>query len=67
MNKITATIMLFCGVLLLIIGVSVPNTAHSYLAPLFADSPIDKAIMMLVGGVVATIIGLVELVRGLKN
>ena len=67
MNKITATIMLFCGVLLLIIGVSVPNTAHSYLAPLFADSPIDKAIMMLVGGVVATIIGLVELVRGSKN
>ena len=67
MNKITATIMLFCGVLLLIIGVSVPNIAHSYLAPLFADSPIDKAIMMLVGGVVATIIGLVELVRGSKN
>lgn len=67
MNKIAATIMLFSGILLLIIGVSVPNTAHSYLAPLFAESPIDKAIVVLVGGVVATIIGLVELVRGSKN
>ena len=67
MNKITSTILLFCGILLLIIGVSVPNTAHPYLAPLFADSPIDKAIMVLVVGVVATIIGLVELVRGSKD
>lgn len=67
MNKIAATIILCSGILLLIIGVSAPNTAHSYLAPLFADSPIDKVVMVLVGGVVATIIGLVELVRGSKD
>ena len=67
MNKIAATIILCSGILLLIIGVNVPNTAHSYLAPLFVDSPIDKAIIVLVGGVVATIIGLVELVRASKN
>lgn len=67
MNKIAATIILFCGILLLIVGVSVPNTAASYLAPLFAESPIDKAIMVLVGGVVATIVGIVELVRGSKD
>lgn len=67
MSKKIAAILLLCGIILLIIGISVPNIANSYLASLLADSPIDKAIIILVGGVTATIIGLIELVRRSKE
>lgn len=67
MSKTIAAILLLCGIVLLIMGVSVPNVANSYLASLLAESPIDKAIIMLVGGVIATMIGLIELVRRSKN
>jgi VIT1/CCC1 family predicted Fe2+/Mn2+ transporter len=54
MNKTVSLAILAGGILLLIFGVSASESL---------SSPTDKAIWMLVGGVVATIIGLVGLLR----
>jgi hypothetical protein len=48
----------------MIFGVSASNSISSDISRIFTDAPTDKAIWMLVGGVVASIIGLVGLQRG---
>jgi hypothetical protein len=48
--------------------VSASNSVSSDISRIFTDAPTDKkAIGMLVGGVVMTIIGLVGLPRGSRN
>jgi hypothetical protein len=55
------------GILLVIFGVSASNSVSSDISRVFTDAPTDKAIWMLVGGVVVTIIGLAGLVRGSRS
>jgi hypothetical protein len=63
MNKTVSLAILAGGILLLIFGVSASESLSSDFSRFFTSSPTDKAIWMLVGGVVATIIGLVGLLR----
>lgn len=63
MNKAVSLAILAGGVLLIIFGVSAAESLSSDFSRFFTSSPTDKAIWMLVGGVVATIIGLVGLLR----
>jgi len=63
MNKTVSLAILAGGILLLIFGVSALESLSSDFSRFFTSSPTDKAIWMLVGGVVATIIGLVGLLR----
>jgi hypothetical protein len=64
MDKTTSLAILAGGTLLMIFGVSASNSISSDISRIFTDAPTDKAIWMLVGGVVASIIGLVGLQRG---
>ncbi len=67
MDKTISLAILAGGILLVIFGVSASNSVSSDISRIFTDAPTDKAIWMLVGGVVATIIGLVGLLRGSRS
>jgi len=66
MNKPVSLALLAGGIVLIIFGVSASQSFSSDVSRFFRGSPTDKAIWMLVGGVVATIVGLVGLSRGSK-
>ena len=67
MDKTISFAILAGGILLVIFGVSASNSLSSDISRFFTDAPTDKAIWMLVGGVVVTIIGLVGLLRGSRS
>lgn len=66
MDKMIAIAILVGGILLVIYGVNASNSVSSDISRVFTDAPTDKAIWMLVGGVVVSIIGLAGLMRGSK-
>jgi hypothetical protein len=67
MNKAISLALLAGGVLLLILGTSASKSLGSDISRFFTGSPTDKAIWMLIGGVVLSIIGLAGLLRGSKS
>jgi len=67
MDKAISLAILAGGILLVVFGVSASNSVSSDISRIFTDAPTDKAIWMLVGGVVASIIGLVGLQRGSRS
>jgi len=67
MNKAISLAVLAGGVLLLIFGISASKSLGSDLSRFFTGSPTDKAIWMLIGGVVLSIIGSTGLLRGAKS
>jgi hypothetical protein len=66
MNKIVSLALLVGGVALIIIGINATNSFSSDVSRFFTGSPTDKAIWMLIGGIVATVIGLMGMLRGSK-
>jgi hypothetical protein len=67
MNKIASIALLVGGVVLMIIGISATNSFSSDVSKFFTGSPTDKAVWMLIGGIVATIAGLTMTLRGSKG
>ena len=66
MNKIIPLTLLIGGVVLMIIGINATNSFSSDVSRFFTGSPTDKAIWMLIGGIVATGVGLMGTLRGSK-
>lgn len=66
MNKPVSLALLVGGILLIIYGVSAADSIGSGFSELFTGAPTDKAIWLLVGGIVATILGFTGIVRGAK-
>ena len=66
MNKIVSLALLVGGVVLIIIGVNATNSFSSDVSRFFTGSPTDKAVWMLLGGIVAASIGLFGAARGGK-
>jgi len=64
MTKPVSIALLAVGILLIVFGVSASNSFGSSVSRFFTGSPTDKAIWLLIGGVVASIVGLFGLVRG---
>ena len=64
MNKAVMLAILAVGIVLVIYGVSASKSFSSDVSRFFTGSPTDKTIWMLLGGIVAIIIGLVGLLRG---
>lgn len=58
MNKIVSVALLAGGVVLMIVGINATNSFGSDVSRFFTGSPTDKAIWMLIGGVITTIVGL---------
>jgi hypothetical protein len=67
MNKMISLALLIGGVVLIILGVQATESFNSDVSRFFTGSPTDKAIWMLIGGVVAGAIGLSGVVRGSKQ
>ncbi len=64
MNKVVSLVILAGGIVLVVFGVAATESFSSDVSRFFTGSPTDKAIWLLVSGVVAIIIGLVGLLRG---
>lgn len=63
MNKMISIGLLVGGVVLIIFGVQAMNSFSSDVSKFFTGSPTDKAVWMLIGGVIAAAIGLTGTLR----
>jgi hypothetical protein len=57
MNKVIYIALLVAGVVLIVYGISASNSLSSDFSRFFTGSPTDKSIWLLIGGVVAAIVG----------
>jgi uncharacterized membrane protein YidH (DUF202 family) len=64
MNKLISLAILAGGIVLVVFGVAATKSFSSDISRFFTGSPTDKAIWMLLGGIVVIIIGLAGLARG---
>ncbi|MGD0591967.1 MAG: DUF3185 family protein [Bacteroidota bacterium] len=67
MTKAVSLAVLAGGILLLIFGINAYNSSSSDISRFFTGSATDKSVWMLVGGVVAIVLGLVGFLRGSKT
>ena len=67
MNKIVSLALLVGGVVLIIFGIQATDSFSSDVSRFFTGSPTDKAVWMLIGGIVATIVGLTMTLRSSKQ
>jgi hypothetical protein len=66
MNKPIAVALLVVGIVLLIFGYNASHSASSTLSRVFTGSPTNKAMWLIIGGIIATILGVFGLSRGSK-
>lgn len=66
MNKIISIALLIGGIVLTSYGIIATDSFSSDVSQFFTGSPTDKAIWMVIGGVVMAVIGLVGTFRGRK-
>ena len=64
MNKVVSLVIFAAGIVLVVFGVAATKSFSSDISRFFTGSPTDKAIWMMIGGIVAIIIGLAGLSRG---
>ena len=67
MNGLVSIALLVGGVVLLIFGINATNSFGSDVSRFFTGSPTVKAVWMLLGGIVATVVGLVLTLRSWKQ
>ncbi len=67
MNKIASVALLSGGVVLIIFGINATDSFGPDVSKLFTGSATDRAVWMLLGGAVATVVGLVWTVRSWKQ
>jgi len=63
MSKAISLALLAVGILLIVFGVMATTSLSSDISRFFTGSPTDRAIWMLIGGAVASIVGVVGLLR----
>jgi hypothetical protein len=67
MKPIVSLALLVVGIVLVINGFHASNSLSSDLSRFFTSSPTTKAIWMLIGGIVAGVIGVLGLMRSAKD
>jgi Protein of unknown function (DUF3185) len=67
MNKLLSLGLLIAGIVLITYGVSASNSLGSDFSRFFTGSPTDKTIWLLLGGLVAAVIGTGGLLRESRN
>ncbi len=67
MNKIVFLALLVGGIVLLVLGINATQSFGSQVSKFFTGSPTDKAIWMVVGGIVASAVGLFGMLLGSKQ
>jgi len=66
MNKIISFALLAVGVVLIIYGINASNSFGSDVSRFFTGSPTDKSMWLLIGGLLAAVIGMLGAFRGSK-
>ncbi len=66
MNKPMALALLAGGIVLLVFGYNSAQSFNSGVSRILTGSPANKAIWMIVGGAIATVLGLYGLSKGSK-
>lgn len=66
MNRIVSIGLLVGGVVLMFFGIGAMNSFGSDVSRFFTGAPTDKAVWMLVGGIVAVVVGLGGTWRSLR-
>lgn len=61
MNKAVSLAILAAGILVAVFGIDAVNSTGSDISRFFTGAPTDRSMWMLVGGVVASVIGLAGL------
>ena len=64
MNKPVCIALLAVGIVLIIFGINAGNSLGSSVSRFFTGSPTDKVMWLLIGGVLAGVVGLFGLLRG---
>jgi len=67
MNKLISLALLAGGIVLIVMGVNASSSFSSDVSRFFTGSPTDKAVWMVIGGVVASLAGLTMLWRSPKQ
>jgi len=67
MTKALFIALLVAGIVLTIIGINASNSFSSDVTRFFTGSPTDKAVWMLIGGVVMGVAGLAGLTLGTRR
>jgi hypothetical protein len=67
MNKPVSIALLVAGVVLTVIGINSTNSFSSDVSRFFTGSPTQKAVWMLVGGIIMGVVGLVGLTFGSRK
>lgn len=67
MNRPISIALLVGGIILLIYGASASDSIGSSFSRLFTGNPTDRTVWLLLGGAIASIVGLVGLLRGAKS
>ena len=67
MTKALFIALLVAGIVLTIIGINASNSFSSDVTRFFTGSPTDKAVWMLIGGIVMGIAGLAGLTLGTRR
>jgi hypothetical protein len=67
MNRIISLALLIGGIVLIVFGINAMNSFSSDVSRFFTGSPTDKAVWMLIGGIVAAAAGLFSSMRGSKQ
>jgi len=63
MNKVVWVSLLVAGVVLIVFGVQAMNSLESDVTRFFKGTPTDKAMWMLIGGIVAAAVGTFGILR----
>jgi hypothetical protein len=67
MNRLLSLALLAGGTVLIIYGISASDSLSSSFSRFFTGSPTDKTMWLLIGGIVAAVLGLVGLLRPAKS
>jgi len=67
MSKLLSLILLAAGVILTIYGIDASDSVGSGFSRMFTGAPTDKTIWLLLGGLVAGVVGLAGMLRGSKS
>ena len=63
MNKSTSVVLLVAGIILIAFGLNAYHSASSEVSRFFTGAPTDKALWLLIGGLLAGVVGFFGLVR----